>query len=259
MLIVGISLKAYFGYRETLSWCAAIGELASTNPAVGTSVRLVVLPAFPALAACVELLRPTAVEVGAQAISSDGLGAHTGEVPGAMLRELGCRYVEIGHAERRSDYGESPEIVRRKVIAATRTNLVPWLCVGEPVRGTPEAALAETMRQLDDSALADVNRNRPAVVAYEPVWAIGRDAAADARHVRAVCDGLRAHAGRDTEIIYGGSAGPGTLSELYPAVSGLFLGRFAHEPARVADVIAEAAALPALETTGSAPAPQEGM
>jgi triosephosphate isomerase len=258
MLTIGISLKAYFGYRETLSWCAAIGELASANPAVGTDVRLVVMPAFPALAACVKLLRTTAVEVGAQAISSDGLGAHTGEVPGAMLSELGCRYVEIGHAERRSYYGETSEVVRRKVIAATRANLVPWLCVGEPVRGTPEAALADTAKQLDDSALTDVGRNRPAVVAYEPVWAIGQHASADAGHVRAVCEGLRAHVSDQTAVIYGGSAGPGTLSELFPAVSGLFLGRFAHEPARVADVLAEAAELAALKTTGSQAA-QEGM
>jgi triosephosphate isomerase (TIM) len=243
MLTIGISLKAYFGYRQTVEWCEAIGALAVRHPAVGSSVRLVVMPAFPALRACVEVFAQTPVEVGAQAISPDGPGAHTGEVPGALLYEVGCRYAEIGHAERRRWYGETPEIVRQKVRAAASAGLVPWLCVGETTRGAAALAIQETAAQLEEAALQPTGRG--AVVAYEPVWAIGQDEPADPDHVRAVCTALRDRGIADTSVIYGGSAGPGTLARLYPAVSGLFLGRFAHEPARVRDVLDEAAALAA--------------
>jgi triosephosphate isomerase len=252
VLTVGISLKAYFGYRETLGWCEAIGDLAATNPAVGTAVRLVVFPSLPALAPCAAILSNTPVEIGAQTVSSNGYGAYTGEVPGPMLAELGCQYAEIGHAERRARYGETPEVVRRKVAAASRAGLKPWLCVGESTRCAAESARHETAEQVRDSGLLEVCPHG-SVIAYEPVWAIGQDAPADPEHVREVCDGLRRDVGPQTEIIYGGSAGPGTLTSLYPAVNGLFLGRFAHDPARVGQVLAEVEQLaqrPTAEVTG---------
>ena len=153
VLTVGISLKAYFGYRETLAWCLKPSELAVAQPAVGTGVRLVVFPALPALAACASILGETAVEIGAQTVSANGYGADTGEVPGAMLAELGCRYAEIGHAERRARYGETPEVVRRKVLAASDAGLAPWLCVGESNRSEVEAARRDTAAQVRDSGL----------------------------------------------------------------------------------------------------------
>jgi triosephosphate isomerase (TIM) len=251
VLTIGISLKAYFGFRETLAWCEAIGDLAARNPVVGTVARLVVFPSLPALAPCVAILSQTAVQVGAQTVSADGYGAHTGEVPSHMLAELGCHYAEIGHAERRARYGESREVVRLKVAAASKGGLKPWLCVGESTR-TTESALRETTNQIRDSGLLDVDP-QGSVIAYEPVWAIGQDNPADPEYVREVCEGLRRDVGPHTDIIYGGSAGPGTLTNLYPAVTGLFLGRFAHNPARVAEVLAEVehlAGRPGAETTG---------
>lgn len=239
MLTVGISLKAYFGYRETLAWCEAIRDLAVANPAVGTAVRLVVFPALPALAPCASILGDTSVEIGAQTVSANGYGADTGEVPAAMLAELGCRYAEIGHAERRARYGEIPEVIRRKVLASSEAGLAPWLCVGESTRSEAQTARRDTAAQVRDSGVLTACPDG-AVIAYEPVWAIGRDVPADPDYVRDVCDGLRDDVGPQAAIIYGGSAGPGTLTSLYPAVTGLFLGRFAHDPARVAEVLAEA-------------------
>ena len=190
MLTVGISLKAYFGYRQTLTWCEAIRDLAVAHPSVGTAVRLVVFPSLPALAPCASILGDTPVEIGAQTVSANGYGADTGEVPAAMLAELGCRYAEIGHAERRARYGETPEVIRRKVLAASEAGLAPWLCVGESTRSEAEAARRDTAAQVRDSEVLTACPDG-AVIAYEPVWAIGRDVPADPDYVRDVCDGLR--------------------------------------------------------------------
>jgi triosephosphate isomerase len=243
MLTIAVSLKAYFGFHQTVSWCETVAELAVANDVVGRRVRLIVLPAFPALAAAVQVFKDTAVEVGAQAISVDEPGAHTGEVPAEMLAEVGCCCAEIGHAERRDRFGETESVVRAKVAAATRAGLAPLLCVGEQRESSVDEALRSTTAQIDAAGLTNL-RGRAPIVAYEPVWAIGMPKPAPAQHVQEVCLGLsEATAANEATVIYGGSAGPGTLSTIFPAAAGLFLGRFAHDPARLRDVLDEATAL----------------
>ena len=204
------------------------------------------LPSYPALAEVSRILAGTGVSLGAQNLAADDFGAQTGEVTGAMLVELGCRYVTVGHAERRSRFGESDDVVAAKIAAAFRHGLTPVLCVGETDHRTATRAISECIRQLN-SALT-VARGTGTVgrvlVAYEPVWAIGQAKPAPEEHILAVIEGIRGVAD-GSSVIYGGSAQPGLLSRLAGGVDGLFLGRFAHDPLALAAVVEEAEALTA--------------
>jgi triosephosphate isomerase (TIM) len=246
---VGVSLKMYFGHRQAIDWCRSVRRLAESHPAVSNgSVGLFVIPSFVAIAPAVAELAGTPVLVGAQDLFSEDRGAFTGEVSGAELAEAGARVVEVGHAERRRLFGETEEVVASKTAAALRNGLTPVLCIGEAANTGAGDAVAECARQLS-SALADAP-DGAVIVAYEPVWAIGAERPAEPEYIRAVTSELRRTVaglpGRDgSAVIYGGSAGPGLLTELGDDVDGLFLGRFAHDPAALGAVLDEAAALAA--------------
>ena len=243
---IGVSLKMYFGHARALEWIDAVASIARSHPSiVDGSVELFVIPSFVAIPASVSRLEGTRVVVGAQDLATDDAGAFTGEVSGTELFEVGARVVEVGHAERRSLFGETDEIVAAKAAAALRNGLAPVLCIGEPVKTDPVDAARSCLTQLE-SALEGAAPGK-VIVAYEPVWAIGAPAPAEPDYIRAVCSELRAAVadwtGRDgSVVIYGGSAGPGLLSALGDDVDGLFLGRFAHDPAALRAVIDEAAA-----------------
>jgi triosephosphate isomerase len=237
--LIGVSLKAYFGYRQTLNWCRGVAAIADRH-----NVDLFVLPAFPAVTAVAEIFRSSPVQVGAQDLCADDAGARTAEVGGAMLAELGCGFVEVGHAERRTLYGETDAVVSAKLTAALRHGLVPVLCVGEADRVPAAQAVRECRRQVESALVSsrDAGHSSRVVVAYEPHWAIGVPAPAPDDHIRDVCAALG-----DTvsgQVIYGGSAGPGLLTRLGGSVDGLFLGRFAHDPDALDGILAEAGALP---------------
>jgi triosephosphate isomerase len=244
---VGVSLKMYFGHRQALDWCARVAELAHAHPAVASgAVELFVIPGYLAVPAAVEILAGSRVAVGAQDLATADAGAFTGEVSGVELAEIGVGVVEVGHAERRRLFGETDDIVAEKTAAALRNGIAPVLCIGENVRDEPADAASECLRQLR-SALAGAPDGR-VIVAYEPVWAIGAAEPAPAAYIRAVCAILRASVstlpGRDgSAVIYGGSAGPGLLTELGDDVDGVFLGRFAHDTAALGRVLDEAAVL----------------
>jgi triosephosphate isomerase len=235
---IGISLKMYFGRRRTVEWCRAVADIARTHPAVTDGhARLVVLPSHPYLLEVGELFASTPVRTGGQDLFWEDEGAFTGEVSGAQLRELGCDYVEIGHAERRRLFGEDDAMIAAKTAAAFRNFLTPLLCVGEKRQSSVEAATAECVAQLE-SALSIAAG--PVVVAYEPVWAIGAAEPAPALYIAAVCKALREHRSESGgQVIYGGSAKPGLLTQLGDGVDGLFLGRFAHDPGAVAMILDE--------------------
>ncbi|MFD7816480.1 triose-phosphate isomerase [Streptomyces sp. NPDC059785] len=239
---IGVSLKMYFGHHETLNWARRIGELATRHPAtVSGAARLFVLPAFPALVPTANILAWSGVAIGAQDIATEDTGPYTGEVGGPFLKEIGCRYAEVGHAERRRLYGEGDTVVAAKTAAALRNGLTPVLCVGERDRVSPAQAAERTV---EEAARLLHGLTGTVVLAYEPQWAIGAPEPASTEHITAVCTALRdwldarpAYAG--STVIYGGSAGPGLLTALGPATGGLFLGRFAHDPANVEAVLDE--------------------
>ncbi|HEY8294104.1 MAG TPA: triose-phosphate isomerase family protein, partial [Micrococcaceae bacterium] len=248
-LTIGVSLKMYFGYTQTLDWMRAIAVTAREHPAVRNgSLRLFALPTFPALAESRQILAGSGVSLGAQDLFWEDSGAFTGEVSGHVLAELDCRYVEVGHAERRRIFSEDEAVVAAKTAAALRNALTPVLCVGERQRSTVQDAIASCREEARSALAQSAGAGGPIVIAYEPQWAIGAGEPADPDYIRAVCRGLKsAVAGMDgradSAVIYGGSAGPGLLSQLGGDVDGLFLGRFAHDPAAFARVLAEAAAL----------------
>ncbi len=189
-----------------------------------TSAEVAVCPPFVFLADVERLVQGTAVALGAQNLSEHESGAHTGEVAGPMLRELGCAYVIVGHSERRTLYGETDEWVARKFAAARRAGLSPILCVGEQLEERERGITEEVVgRQLDAvielegiAALAD------AVIAYEPVWAIGTGKTAtpeQAQEVHAfIREGLRGHdatVASNIRILYGGSVKGENAGELF--------------------------------------------
>lgn len=247
--LIGTSLKMYMSHAQTVDWAVEVTALTHAHPALTSGTAgLALLPQFPSIPACLDISGP--LQIGAQNLSSEDAGAWTGEVSGAVLAEIGCRYVEVGHAERRRHFHETDDIVRAKTTAALRHGLVPILCVGEESTATPESAAAEVVGQILSalpSTPNDLPRKSAVVIAYEPIWAIGAKQPADPDHITAVCTAVRARTRTrfpdlDFRLIYGGSAGPGLLTRLCPAVDGLFLGRFAHDPRsmpRILDEIAD--------------------
>lgn len=247
---LGVSLKLYLDVEATVDWARKVATIARGHTAVRSGdVRLFVMPSLPAMTAVRDATSGTAVEVGAQNLHWEDRGPYTGEVSGADLTAIGCTLVEVGHAERRSLFGEDDDVVRRKLAAAVRNGLTPVLCVGE---SDPVPAADAASRCLDEleSALAGLD-GMPVddlIVAYEPVWAIGRPTPAPTDHIRVVAAALRDRLAKDdrvtgSSVIYGGSAQRGMLSDLGGAIDGLFLGRFAHDTASLARIIDEAAAL----------------
>ncbi len=234
--LIGTSWKMHHTASEAATYLDALRPLVA-----GLVDRdLFVLPAFPALFVARERLTGSNVAWGAQDVHPDDRGAHTGDVSAPMLADLGCRYVEVGHAERRRDHGETAEIVAAKVAAALRWHLTPIVCVGEERREGPETALATVLADLE-GCLARVPAGAldRVVIAYEPVWAIGANAtAAPPDEIGAVHEGLhawlagRAPGGGAVRVIYGGSVDEQNASLVLgqPGVDGLFVGRRALDP-----------------------------
>ena len=244
---VGVSLKAYFSRRAARAWFADVADMLRSHPGVQRGdVEVFVIPSFLQLEDARAALDGTGAHLGVQDVSPFPPGAFTGEVTATEVADSGASFAEIGHAERRRLLGETDATVAAKVGAALGAGLVPVLCVGEHEHADAETAARLTVTQLR-ADLADAPDGR-VIVAYEPVWAIGAPEPASAAHIRTVAAALRvaldADAGRaGSTVIYGGSAGPGLLSRLGGQVDGLFLGRFAHDPAGFAGVLDEASAL----------------
>jgi triosephosphate isomerase len=198
-------------------------------------VDCVVCVPFPYLAQAEGALRGSRVAVGAQTLSEHDIGAFTGEVSGAMLRDFGCRYVIVGHSERRALYGERDAQIAAKFVAAQRAGLTPILCVGETLEEREQGVTAEVVGRQLDAVLdaAGVAAFSAAVVAYEPVWAIGTGRTASPQQAQPVHEMVRARiAARDAQvganvsILYGGSVKAGNAAELFamPDVDGGLIG-----------------------------------
>jgi triosephosphate isomerase len=241
-VVVAVSLKAYFGHAETLDWLRELAVMLARD-GLPEGVELAVFPSFPLLERARLALERFGADVGAQDVSWAQSGPMTGEVPASMLAEMGCRYAEVGHAERRRCFGEDDQVVASKAEAAARHGLVPLICVGEQRRCSEDAAV-EVVRQARH--VVDRMAGHAFVIAYEPVWAIGADEPADADEVLRVGAALRSsipELGVSGRLVYGGTAGPGTLTRLAPGFDGIFLGRRAHRIDGLRQVLGEAAGL----------------
>jgi triosephosphate isomerase len=151
-----------------------VGDLITRGVGAGAA-EAIVCPAFVHLAEVRRQLDGSRIGLGAQDLCAEEPGAHTGEVSASMLADVGCRYVIVGHSERRALYGEDDGLVARKFVAAGRHALAPILCVGETLEERERKATQSViLRQLDAVvAAAGIGAFAQAVVAYEPVWAIG--------------------------------------------------------------------------------------
>lgn len=211
--------------------------LAMLKPALGSQndVGVAVCAPFPYLAQMLDELSGTSISWGAQNVSEQAKGAFTGEVSTSMLKDFGCKYVIVGHSERRSIYGESDELVAKKYVAAQSAGLIPVLCVGETL-AEREGNVTEQVvsRQLDAVIkTAGVNSLASAVVAYEPVWAIGTGKTATPEQAQAVHSFIRGRIAdlnkqlADGMIIqYGGSVKASNATELFtqPDIDGGLIG-----------------------------------
>jgi triosephosphate isomerase (TIM) len=190
-----------------------------------SSVEVAVCPPFPYLQQASERLNGTPVALGAQNVSEHAQGAYTGEVSAAMLTDVGCRYVIVGHSERRQLYGERDAQVAAKFAAAQATGITPILCVGETLDEREAGRTEEVVeRQLD--AILKQAKFGNAVLAYEPVWAIGTGRNATPEQAQAVHAFLRARVFPETRILYGGSVKAGNAAAIFsmPDVDGGLIG-----------------------------------
>ncbi len=190
--------------------------------------EVAVLPPYPYLGQVQALLADSEVgdrlRLGAQNVSVHGEGAFTGEVSAAMLKEFGCEYVLVGHSERRALFAETDQLVADKFVAAQRFGLQPILCLGETLEQREDAITEAVIgRQLEAVvAQAGVAAFENAVVAYEPVWAIGTGQTASPEQAQAVHAFIRrtiadmdAKIGDCLRILYGGSVKPDNAVELF--------------------------------------------
>ena len=181
----------------------------------GRPCEIVVCPPFPALAAVASALKGSAMHLGAQDLHPEPRGAFTGAVSGPMLAAVGCRFVIVGHSERRHGMGEDDALVARKARAALRDGLIPIVCVGETLAereaGRTTDVLVRQVHAVYDG-LAETQA-RATVVAYEPVWAIGTGKVATPEQAREAHQVVRATLdrvvgpglGESLAVLYGGS------------------------------------------------------
>lgn len=184
------------------------------------AVEMVLFPPFVHLSAVKAAVVNSAIAVGAQNISQHSSGAYTGEISGAMLVDQGCDYVLVGHSERRELFSESNQTVAEKFKAAQDVGLTPILCVGESLQQrqqeqTLNIVAAQIAAVIDCVGLSNVCR---AVIAYEPVWAIGTGEVASPEQAQQVHSAIRAQlgeAGVSTRLLYGGSVKASSAAELF--------------------------------------------
>lgn len=212
-------------------------------------VEIMIAPPFTALTTVFDITRQSNIFLGAQNLYWETEGAYTGEVSGPMIHSAGCRYVIIGHSERRQYFGETDEHVNKKIQAALNATLSPVICVGE---NESQREAEKTFSVLDkqmQNGLEGLSSDQmdSAVVAYEPVWAIGTGKTATPEQAQEVHEYLRKFlanrfdekTAEKTRILYGGSVKPGNISELMalPDIDGALVGGASLDPETFSNII----------------------
>jgi len=205
-------------------------------------VESVICAPFTALPALADALKGTTIKIGAQNLHFEDSGAFTGEISGVMLKDLGVHYVIIGHSERRQYFAETDEIVNKKVFAAFKHGLTPIICVGEKLEEREAGKTKDVCKVQTEGALKGLTAEQAAqaVIAYEPIWAIGTGKSSTAEdanevigYIRSVVAGLFGEeAAAKIRIQYGGSVKPNNVAEYLgqSEIDGALVGGASLEP-----------------------------
>ncbi len=199
-------------------------------------VEVVFCPPFISLMVAVEAVKGTNIKIGAQNMYFEENGAYTGEVAPDMIAECGVEYVILGHSERRQYFGETDESINKKVKKAFAHGLKPIICVGETLEQREQGITEDLVRLQTKIALKDISKDdaKKAVIAYEPVWAIGTGKTATSVQAEEVCAAIRKvlseiydeETAGEIRIQYGGSVNAGNAAELFamPNIDGGLVG-----------------------------------
>jgi triosephosphate isomerase len=213
MLLVS-NWKMNLSHAEALTLADGIGNLNSKFP-------IVICPSFVHIPDVYNKLKGKANLIpGAQDCSANGFGAHTGEVSAKMLAELGCKYVIVGHAEKRKACNESYEIINQKTINALNNQITPIICVGE----RKKAPIKVTTQQIIDDLKAFPNLAE-CIIAYEPNWAIGSNITPNPQDVLQIICAIKQSYGEKMQVMYGGSVNEDNVKLFHNCdLSGFLLG-----------------------------------
>lgn len=210
--------------HATKNFAAESAAVLSEQSGLKAETEICIFPPFVLIPEAVKDFTNCGVEVGAQNASDHGEGAYTGEVAPSMLKEAGCRYVLVGHSERRHIYGESSELVNKKALNCLTSGLVPVICVGETLEQRDAGQTTDVISDQLQKGVKDFPAGAAYIVAYEPVWAIGTGRAAGAEDAEKVCrlikDSVR------VPVLYGGSVKPSNAAEIFsqPSIDGGLIG-----------------------------------
>ena len=216
----------------------ALELIETLKPMVGDNdkTEVVFCPPFVSLVLAAQAVKGTNIKIGAQNMYYEESGAYTGEVAPEMIKECGCEYVILGHSERRGYFGETDEIVNKKVLKAFEYDLKPIICVGETLEQREQGITVDLVRMQVKIALKDVKPEdaKKAVIAYEPIWAIGTGRTATSVQAEEVCGAIRqvvseiygTEVAEEIRVQYGGSVNAGNAAELFamPNIDGGLVG-----------------------------------
>jgi triosephosphate isomerase (TIM) len=235
-IVIAGNWKMYKTQAESLEFLQGFMNHLNETP---DDREILLCAPFTALGTLSRNLHGSRIKIGAQNVHWETAGAYTGEISGAMLKELGVRYVIVGHSERRQYFGETDETVNLRLKAAQQHGLTPILCVGETgdqrSNGETETVITHQLKQ----DLVEVNQDN-LVIAYEPIWAIGTGDTCEAIEANRVIGLIRSQLSNpDVPIQYGGSVKPGNIDEIMaqPEIDGALVGGASLDPKDFARIV----------------------
>ena len=231
--------------REAVTLASQVRQLLEDNPP--SSVQTVLCPPFISLAPLHDILKDTNIALGAQNLHHRTSGAFTGEISPTMLHEL-CRYVIVGHSERRHLMREGYHVVGQKMKAAVDAGLIPILCVGETLSQRRQGAAESVVRRQLETGLANIDDPRSIIIAYEPVWAIGTGIPATPVVVADITGGAipaeltklyHDEIAQSIPVLYGGSVNPDNVTAFLqqPSIRGTLVGGASLDAAQFAQIV----------------------